>query len=146
MCLYPFSDYDSDNLNAVHTLFHRSLSASSLGSSPMKTSIRTSRLCLDIRTAELNNPQPWNQRTCSTVHIAAKQAKSVSESGGGNEFVSSSHMFTYVRWNCIDCTVRWRVSGKSNTWIDDECYVRDIISLPHRSSWELWSSGLLSSD
>ena len=107
---------------------------------------RNSRLCPVIRTAELNNPQPWHQQSCSTVHIAAKQAKSVSESGGGNEFVSSSHMFTYVRWNCIDCTVRWRVRGKSNTWIDDECYVRDIISLPHRSSWELWSSGLLSSD
>jgi len=74
---------------------------------------RISRLCPVIRPTEFNHPQPWHQQTCSTIHVAAKQKKSLSESGGGNEFVSSSHMFTYVQWHCIDCTVRWRVSEKN---------------------------------
>lgn len=56
---------------------------------------RISRLCPVIWTAEFNHPQPWHQQTWSTFHIKAKQEKSVSESWGGNEFVSSSCMVTY---------------------------------------------------
>jgi hypothetical protein len=81
---------------------------------------RISRLCPVIRTAEFNHPRPWYQQTCSTVRVAEKQATSVSESWGGNEFVSNSRMFTYVQRNCTECTERWRVSGKNNTGIIDE--------------------------